>query len=54
MWAAISVIGMLFMQPTHVRAPNPRTVEQLQQFSFTEAALADCIRVGASKPWCQG
>lgn len=45
MWAAISVIGMLFTQPTHPQQGNPRTVVQLQQFSWTEAALEDCIKV---------
>jgi hypothetical protein len=47
MWATISIIGMLFMQPTDPGKANPRTVVQLQQFSWTEAALEDCIKVSA-------
>jgi hypothetical protein len=45
MWATISIVGMLFMQPTDPGKANPRTVVQLQQFSWTEAALEDCIKV---------
>lgn len=45
MWATISIVGMLFMQPTDPGKANPRTVVQLQQFSWTEGALEDCIKV---------
>jgi hypothetical protein len=46
MWATISIVGLLFMQPTDPGKANPRTVVQLQQFSWTEGALDDCIKVG--------
>lgn len=45
MWATISIVGLLFMQPTDPGKANPRTVVQLQQFSWTEGALEDCIKV---------
>ncbi len=45
MWAVISVVGMLFMQPTDPNKTNPRTVVQLQQFSWTEGALEESIKV---------
>lgn len=45
MWATISILGLLFMQPTDPGKANPRTVVQLQQFSWTEGTLDDCIKV---------
>jgi len=53
MWAAISIIGMLFMQPTDPQKANPRTVVQLQQFSWTEASLEDCIQVSDCCKHCR-
>lgn len=50
MWAAISIIGMMFMQPTDPSKTNPRTVVQLQQFSWTEAALEESIKVNLPVP----
>jgi hypothetical protein len=46
MWATVSIIGMLFMQPTDPQKANPRTVVQLQQFSWTEGGLQEAIKVG--------
>jgi hypothetical protein len=50
MWAAISIVGMMFMQPTDPSKTNPRTVVQLQQFSWTEAALQESIKVNLPVP----
>lgn len=48
MWAAISIIGMLFLQPTDPGKANPHTNVQLQQFSWTEATLEASIQVSVS------
>jgi hypothetical protein len=45
MWAAISIIGMLFMQPTDPGKVDPLITARLQQFSWTEAALEASIQV---------
>jgi hypothetical protein len=45
MWATVSIIGMLFMQPTDPQKANPCTVVQLQQFSWTEGGLEEAIKV---------
>lgn len=50
MWAAISIVGMMFMQPTDPSKTNPRTVVQLQQFCWTEAALEESIKVTLPVP----
>lgn len=51
MWATVSIIGMLLMQPTDPQKANPRTVVQLQQFSWTEGGLEEAIKVGALGQW---
>lgn len=49
MWATVSIIGMLFMQPTDPQKGNPRAVVQLQQFSWTEGGLEEAIKVGGMR-----
>lgn len=45
MWCAVSVIGMMLIQPHNPRATNPQLTSQLQEFAWTEGQLEARMQV---------